>query len=183
MHFSWHIKIKIQAEISTASFLNGYSTILDPPYRFTTEKKPIPKIKKILIWCDPWDKNPILYGHREKNIILEILEKTDIEVDCFVGGSDDVTYESFYKKYTSDEYDLVWIICHGSFNYDNPTNSLLYLTNDRPLPIIDIINKNPHRDRRRLLFLNACQSSVSQVRFDGINFTGMGTSLTNEDHL
>ncbi len=159
------------------------NTICNNSFSYLTsrEKKPIPKIKKVLIWCDPWDKNPILYGHREKNIILEILKQTDIEVDCFVGGSDDVTYESFNKKYTSDEYDLVWIICHGSFNYDNPTNSLLYLTNDRPLPIIDIINKNPHRDHRRLLFLNACQSSVSQVRFDGINFTGMGTSLTNEN--
>ncbi|MFS0600344.1 CHAT domain-containing protein [Peribacillus frigoritolerans] len=149
-------------------------------YMTSRTKKPLSKIKKVLIWCDPWGENPILYGHREKDALLEILKKTNISFDCYVGGVDDLSYKSFYKNYTSDEYDLIWLICHGKYDYDNPTQSLLYVCEETPVPLGDIINQNPIRDSRRLLFLNACQSSVSEVRFDGMNFTGIGTSLTDE---
>nr|WP_246362117.1 CHAT domain-containing protein [Paenibacillus alba] len=135
-------------------------------------------IKKVLIWCDPEDN--LYFGQNEKDYIVSILNSFQIEPLIF-NGSKECIKSKFIQHYSSNDYDLIWIMCHGSFDSDDPTKSLLFVEKDNPITAKELSDISP-KDRmdRRLLVLNACQSSVSSVRYNSMGFTGLGTMITSE---
>lgn len=71
-------------------------------------------------------------------------------------------------------------MCHGNFDYDNPSNSYLFISKDKPMAINELIDLIPHTYQRRLLVINACESGCSSIRSSGMNFVGFGASLSNQ---
>lgn len=70
-------------------------------------------------------------------------------------------------------------MCHGDYDYDNPTNSKLHISAAKSISLLNLVNATPLRQSRRLLVLNACQSGCSAVRYLSMNFIGFGSVLSN----
>lgn len=139
---------------------------------------PLSPIRKALIWCDPDES--LSFSVKEKEIITGIMDKHGIQYDLFE-GIEGCSKAAFIEKYSDPAYDLIWIMCHGKFNSDDPTKSELFVENDNPLRLEEISHVAFYnRPAKRLLVLNACQSSASIVRYNSMGFIGLGTSLTKE---
>ncbi|EJV74674.1 MULTISPECIES: CHAT domain-containing protein [Bacillus] len=134
------------------------------------------KIKKALIWCDP-DFN-LFDAHLEKDAIESILTSHGIECDVF--ACEQCTKEEFIKRYSSNEYDLIWLMCHGNFDFNIPSNSSLNVGSNEYVNLNQLINIIPVRDKKRMLILNACQSGCSSIRYNAMGFVGLGPGLTNK---
>ncbi|WP_090795278.1 CHAT domain-containing protein [Paenibacillus sp. GP183] len=87
----------------------------------------------------------------------------------------------FLEEYADPSYDLIWVISHGMFNYDDAPNSKIVLDDYYETSLKTLIEKIPPLDKRRLLVLNACQSGCSPVRYDGMGFIGFGPTLANQN--
>lgn len=134
------------------------------------------KIKKALIWCDP--EFNLYDAHLEKEAIEFILTSHGIECDVFT--CDQCTKEEFVKRYSSNEYDLIWLMCHGNFDFNIPSNSSLNVGKDEFVNLNQLIDIIPVRNRKRMLVLNACQSGCSAIRYNAMGFVGLGSGLTNK---
>lgn len=134
------------------------------------------KIKKALIWCDPGSN--LFDAHLEKEALEFILNNNGIEFDVFT--CNECTKEEFINRYSSDEYDLIWLMCHGNFDFDIPSNSSLNVGPDEYVNLNQLIYKIPERDKKRILVLNACQSGCSSIRYNAMGFVGLGPGLTNK---
>lgn len=132
------------------------------------------KIKKVLIWCDP--DNTLTDAYNEKEALEVILDYYEISYEVYVGN--ECSLELFLSKYNDVEFDLVWLMCHGFFNFDNPNDSGLIISNSEIVRLSQLEFNNPFRKERRLLVLNACQSGCSTIRYDGMGFVGLGSSLS-----
>jgi CHAT domain-containing protein len=62
--------------------------------------------------------------------------------------------------------------CHGSFNWDMPMDSALYLTNDEPLKLSEIIGELDLRSTR-LVTLSACETGISDVSQSPDEYIGL----------
>lgn len=139
---------------------------------------PLSPIRKALIWCDPDES--LSFSVKEREHLTAIMDKHGIQYDLFE-GIEGCSKAAFIEKYSDPAYDLIWIMCHGKFDSDDPTKSELLVEHANPLRLEEISHMAPHdRPAKRLLVLNACQSSASIVRYNSMGFIGLGTSLTNE---
>ncbi|MGH4125572.1 MAG: CHAT domain-containing protein [Clostridium sp.] len=134
-------------------------------------------IKNILIWCDPDCSLPSTIIEKEL-IENNLINCEGVNANIFIG--EECSYELFCEKYKDGNYDMIWLMCHGNFDFDNPSNSCLYISKDKPIAINELIDLIPHTDQRRLLVINACESGCSSVRSSGMNFVGFGASLSNQ---
>jgi CHAT domain-containing protein len=66
----------------------------------------------------------------------------------------------------------VHLSCHGSFNWRAPMDSALYLANDEPLPLSEIISDLDLRSAR-LVTLSACETGISDVNQSPDEFLGL----------
>lgn len=146
-----------------------------------TSNPAIPRtIKKLLIWCDP--DETLTFSILEKEFIVKILEQNAIPFDLYEGAqnSNKCTKEVFLEKFADPQYDLIWLMCHGEFNADNPPHSKLIVEKDNPVFVHELLALQPISDQRRLMVLNACQSSTSNVRYNSMGFMGIGPLLTSD---
>lgn len=131
------------------------------------------KIKKVLLWGAG-----SITSQFELDAIKKIFYKTGIEVDSF--GLDDMTKERFKEKYSSNIYDVIWVISHGNYDQYNPHLSNISVSeNDSPLVIeelCDFISKN---SERRLLVLNVCDGGTSAAYGNPSDF-GISPLVTSE---
>lgn len=134
------------------------------------------EIKKVLIWCDPDNENSLYDAHIEKDAIIAILNKLKVAYDVFVGP--ECTFQEFMKCYTQMDYDLIWLMCHGNYNSDNPLQSSLTISNETSATLKYLFDHPYMGQKRRLLVLNACESGASAIRYDSMAFVGLGASLS-----
>ncbi len=147
------------------------------PSVLVTDKQNRPRqIKNVLIWCDPDDTLP--NSDLERDAIEYLLKKNNIRFETYSG--DECSLDLFKEKYSSNEFDLIWLICHGGFEYDNPLISYLKVTPKEKIYVEELNQLTPESETRRLLVLNACQSGTSAVRYDGMGFMGLGPVLTSQ---
>lgn len=135
------------------------------------------QIKKVLIWSDPDSSLPI--SELEKGAVLHILKSKE-NIDLEIYSNDECSRELFIEKYRDSDFDLIYLMCHGNFNFDNPSASELFISKDDTIQLNELIENMPKRDAKRLLVLNACQTGSSSIRYTGMNFIGFGPSLTNQ---
>ena len=62
--------------------------------------------------------------------------------------------------------------CHGSFNWDNPMDSALYLAQDEPLRLSEIISELD-LSSALLVTLSACETGISDVRQSPDEYLGL----------
>lgn len=158
------------------SALIGIEGDFDISRLVTSIRKPQGHISKVLIWCDP--DGSLFRSHLEKQALEYILCKHQIEYEVY--SENDCTAELFLEKYRSGDFDVLWLICHGAFNSDNPLQSELHVSSDKTVTLEMLHSLDMVRDTRRLLVLNACQSGTSSIRSDSMGFMGFGPALTNE---
>lgn len=132
-------------------------------------------ISKVLIWCDP--KEDLNFAIREKEMLIQLLQSYGVSYNIFEGS--ECTKDLFIESYSSSEYDLIWIMCHGSFNPDDPTDSELIIEKNNPITARELSNINLTDSSQRILVLNACQSSSSAVRYNSMGFLGLAPLLTS----
>ncbi|MBX4266213.1 CHAT domain-containing protein [Clostridium estertheticum] len=134
-------------------------------------------IKNILIWCDPDCSLPSTIIEKEL-VEHNLVNCEGVNVNVFIG--EECSYDLFCEKYKDENYDVIWLMCHGNFDFDNPSNSCLCISKDKPMAINELIELIPHTDQRRLLVINACESGCSSIRSSGMNFVGFGANLSNQ---
>ena len=66
----------------------------------------------------------------------------------------------------------IHLSCHGSFNWRAPMDSALYLANDEPLTLSEIISDLDLRSAR-LVTLSACETGISDVNQSPDEFFGL----------
>ncbi|NOU88850.1 CHAT domain-containing protein [Paenibacillus sp. LMG 31460] len=142
----------------------------------TNQPFPLKAIKKVLIWCDP--DQSLNFSVIEKEFITQQLHNYGVTYDLFEGSQ--CTKELFGKLYSNPDYDLIWLMCHGKFNPDDPTDSELIIEMDNPITARELSSLDFSDKSRRILVLNACQSSSSAVRFNSMGFLGLAPLLTSE---
>lgn len=135
------------------------------------------KISKALIWCDP-DMN--LYdAYLESEAIERLLTDKKIAFDSF--SNKECKKEIFIEKYKDTNYDLIWIMCHASFDSDNPLCSRLYIEKDSFITLAELSDLMPNLGEKRLLVLNACESGIAPIRFNSMGFSGLAAGLTTRN--
>lgn len=132
-------------------------------------------IKKVLIWSDP--DLSLTDAVNEQEALEKLLVSNNVDYEVYYG--EQCTKDLFLSKYNDDEFDLIWLICHGSFDFDNPNNSGLKISKTEFISIDQLEFIRPFKNKRRLILLNACQSGNSAIRYDGMGFVGLGPSLSN----
>ncbi|WP_346879579.1 CHAT domain-containing protein [Clostridium sp. UBA3061] len=132
------------------------------------------KINKALIWCDP-DMN-LFDAYLESEAIGCLFINKNIEFDSF--SNKECKKELFIEKYKDTTYDLIWIMCHASFDSDNPLRSRLYIEKDSFITLTELSDLMPNLSKRRLLVLNACESGIAPIRFNSMGFSGLAAGLT-----
>lgn len=135
-------------------------------------KKPDKKIQKALIW---FNDSGLPYATYELDAIKVLLDEKSIQVDIF--EKEKLTKETFLEKYQDASYDLVWIITHGEFDYNNPPYSYLYLSETSKISLWDLQNCTLKRNNKRNVILNACYSGCADVRHNSMGFIGIAPSL------
>lgn len=134
------------------------------------------RINKVLIWCDP--DQSLFRASQERDAIENILSIRGVGYDVFTGH--ECTQDKFLQNYESEEYDVIWLICHGEFNHDLPLRSIIHVEDNNPVTLQELESLSFSRQTRRLVVLNACQSGMSSVKADAMGFMGLGPTLTNE---
>ncbi|MEH7076971.1 CHAT domain-containing protein [Neobacillus drentensis] len=137
--------------------------------------KHLSEIKKVLLWCNP--DSTLSAAKLEQEALEYILKANNIEYEVFTGN--ECSKLTFENKYKDSSFDLIWLMCHGNFNFDNPYQSNLKISSTDHINVLELERLTPERINRRLLVLNACQSGTSSIRYDSMGFTGLGPSLTN----
>jgi CHAT domain-containing protein len=127
------------------------------------------------LWCNP--DLTLSDASLEKEALEYILNENNIEYEVYTGP--ECSKELFIEKYSDESFDLIWLMCHGNFNFDNPFESSLTISSESDINILELENLAPERDLKRLLVLNACQSGCSSIRYDSMGFSGLGPSLSN----
>lgn len=132
-------------------------------------------IKKVLLWCNP--DLTLSDAKLEQEALEYILNANNIEYEVYTGNQ--CSKQLFINKYTDNSFDLIWLMCHGNFNFDNPFESNLKIAPENSINILELESLTQEIKNKRLLVLNACQSGTSSIRYDSMGFSGLGPSLTN----
>src|SRR5690606_35068055 len=108
-------------------------------------------IKKVLIWCDP-DKS-LNFSVKEREFLTRQLENYGIPYDLYEGytGEKRCNKDKFIEAYTRNDYDLIWIMCHGKFNPDDPTLSELIIEKNNPITVRNLTALKLTNTNRRIL--------------------------------
>lgn len=135
----------------------------------------VQKIKKALIWLN---SEGLSISNFEYEEIIKLLNEYDIEFDTFrdVENSKDI----FLEKYADESYDLIWVISHGQFNFENPPYSYFYISPNEIVSSWELQNIEINRTTKRHLILNTCYSGCVDVRHQSMGFIGLAPSLTNK---
>ncbi|GEM_PF-1895529 len=142
--------------------------------------KPLParRIKHVLIW-----QGDCTTSELECNAICRIFEHHDISYKRF--NWYEAKKSDFITEYHSNNYDLVWISCHGEFDHFAPYNSRLVLNmeveNIEPqiISLSEISQLDESQNGRRLLVLNACDGASTSLH-NSPSSIGYGAKLSHK---
>lgn len=156
--------------------LSVLSSDLSNPFFITSgyESSPASAIRKALIWVNDVGMS---FAQFELEALEILLDQNNIQVDIYSG--EQLTKELFLEKYQDANYDLLWIISHGQFEFNNPPNSYIYISPTETVTAWELQSLPFSRESRRRLILNACYSGCSDVRHNGMNCIGIAPSLVN----
>lgn len=142
--------------------------------------KPLPErsLTHVLIW-----QGDCMTSEIECDAICRIFEHHNISYKRF--NWHNAKKSDFISEYHSNNYDLVWISCHGEFDHFAPYNSHLVLnsevnTIERQIISLSEINYlDEIQNRRRLLVLNACDGASTSLH-NSPSSIGFGAILTHK---
>lgn len=107
--------------------------------------------------------------------IQEIFAKKGVEVVW--KEPETSSKQEFLKEYSSNDYDLFWVLGHGNFEHYNTHNSTLDIGCEDLVTIDDLDRFNYYGENRRLLILDVCDGSTSHFR--GPKSLGIGVTVTH----
>ncbi|OMC83327.1 CHAT domain-containing protein [Viridibacillus sp. FSL H8-0123] len=132
-------------------------------------------INKVLIWANP--DGSLGRSQFECATLKILLEKQKINYEIYSGT--ECNKDLFLQKYADKQFDIIWIMSHGEFDYNNSPNSKIIISKDESVTTKELSEISINREDKRYLVLNACQSATSEVRYNSMGFTGIASSLTN----
>ncbi len=138
-------------------------------------EKPLPQraVKNILLWC---------FGTRtsdpERVLVERIFHKAGIQVESVDILS--VSKYDFMQKYSSAEYDVVWVATHGEYEHFAPHRSRIEILNGVHVEVGEIFDAEPKVSHQRLLFLNICDGATV-ASYNALYDIGIGASLCNKN--
>lgn len=131
------------------------------------------KVKKVLLWC---------FGTRtsdpERELVEKIFKQWGIEVDAV--DIENLSKVDFIDKYSSSEYDVVWLATHGDYKHFSPHKSQIEILNEVHIEVEEIFETEPKVDGQRLLFLNICDGATA-ASYNALYDIGIGASLCNKN--
>lgn len=130
--------------------------------------KPDRSIGRALLWAEG-----SLYSEIERAEVSSILVRAGIVVDIPKRH----TALEFERRYNSDEYDLIWMGCHGLFEPSAPHLSKLQVGVDEWIDT-GLLHKTPESATRRLLVLNACEGGATFIG-GGLMDSGLAASAAS----
>lgn len=180
-HFK-NIPSEISFEYIESTWLNIpiisiLSSHLDNNFYITSgfnTKKPASTIRKAMVW---FNDDRMTYAQFELEAIEFLLKEKNIQLDVY--KDDQLTKELFLEQYQNTTYDLVWIVTHGQFDFNNPPNSRIYISPSETITTWELQNISLLNESKRQLILNACYSGCSDVRHNSMGFIGIAPSLTS----
>ena len=96
----------------------------------------------------------------ETKLVRAVLERAGIGVEVLTGA--DVTAATFRAAYASDEWDVIWVACHGRQPPYQPAAAEIELRAGEFVTIDDLCDYSPAPDAdARLLVLNCCDGAVT----------------------
>ncbi len=132
-------------------------------------------VNKVLLWIDP-DSTLYTASSIEIEAIELILKKNNIYYDKYLKG--ECSKDAFMKFYSRDDYDLIYISCHGEFDYNNPSNSVLHIEKSQKVKLSELNKTTENLKKERLLLLQACETGTGSVISNCMLFSGFGASLS-----
>ena len=126
-------------------------------------------LNKALIYA-----NGVMTLDYELNEVTRMLE--DAGVACHTIKTD--AKEKFLELYSSETYDLIWIIAHGEYDQYQPHQSRIPTELSGSISIQDLMLFDARDDSRRLLVLNIC-SGANGAMLGGMMDLGIGPLLSN----
>lgn len=138
-------------------------------------EKPLPQrvVKKVLLWC---------FGTRtsdpERELVEKIFHKAGIQVESVDILS--VSKYDFMQKYSSAEYDVVWMATHGEYEHFTPHKSRIEILDGIHVEVNEIFDTEPQVSHQRLLFLNICDGATV-ASYNALYDIGIGASLCNRN--
>ncbi len=130
-------------------------------------------VKKVLLWC---------FGTRtsdpERELVENIFHKAGIQVESVDILS--VSKYDFMQKYSSAEYDVVWMATHGEYEHFGPHKSRIEILDGIHVEVKEIFESEPKISHQRLLFLNICDGATV-ASYNALYDIGIGASLCNRN--
>ena len=130
------------------------------------------KIARALIYADG-----VMTAQHELKEVRRILESGGVFCEVIQAGSK--AREQFLQHYTSDDYDLIWLMCHGEFSAYTPHESHIPTQASGLITLEDLAKVERHASGRRLLVLNIC-SGAAGAMLGGLMDLGLGPVVTSE---
>jgi CHAT domain-containing protein len=85
--------------------------------------------------------------------------------------NEQVTRQAIMKNVSGKKF--LHLACHGSFNWENVMESALFLTNDEPLTLNDILSPQFDLEAMRLVTLSACETGITELNQLPDEFIGL----------
>ncbi len=139
-------------------------------------KKPTKETQKALIW---YNENRLPYAQFELSSLKDLLRLKGIAFEVI--EKEQLTKNNFLLKYQDESIDLIWIITHGQFDYYNPLNSYLHLSDTEVISSLELQEYTVNRDFKRNIVLNACYSGCADVNHNGMGFLGIAPMLNSNE--
>lgn len=137
------------------------------------------EIKTVLVW-----QGDTMLSERECDAISKIFEDRGILMKKL--NFHNSTKEEFLENYYKQDFDLIWISCHGQFNSYSPHESYLVLRQkfdavDEIILTYEELNTRAFTDKanRRLLVLNACDGATTSLNNNPTSI-GLGATVINK---
>jgi hypothetical protein len=163
MHLFYGIQLPIQSIISKEL------KIIIPLIQSFEKPNKQRKINKVLIW----DGDTML-SQIECIGINDIFQNKGIET--VVLNFETSSKQDFLENYYSDDYDLIWICCHGEFDHWATHKSYLNLGNEIHLNLEELDSSHISTKNRRLVVLDACDGATTSLINSPLSL-GIGSAL------
>lgn len=146
------------------------------PINLSLSKKEVfPEIKSVLFWSGNSITSEI-----EENSLNEIFSSKGINFK--VHNESNSSLRQFISEINEIDPEIVWISSHAEFKHYEPNKSKIHLSETETIDVRDFNQLINNGNKRRLLFLNVCESGVhaGTGEFKNLGFPNLLTS-NNQD--
>jgi hypothetical protein len=156
-----------------------YSKIALPIIHSFYNPLPVKKVRHALIW-----QGDTIMSERECDTLENLFQANNIKITRL--NFHQSSKEEFLGYYRNEEFDLIWVSCHGEFKHFSPHESYLVLrqkfgdTSEIILGYDELKTQEIESGKcRRLLVLNACDGATTSLNNNPTSI-GLGASVINQ---